>query len=255
MTKRTATLLIDIGNTSVTYGVDRGQKRIRASRVDTADCSPKRVEKIIADVSNTSGIAGAIISSVVPRKTRTWCAAIRRICGTEPVLVDHHTSMPICIDYPRPATIGPDRLANASGAVDRYGAPVIVADFGTALTFDVVSPEAKYIGGAIVPGLPFMTDYLAERTALLPHIQLKAPRHPVGKSTVEAMQVGARVGYRGMVREIFTHLVEAMDCRHVTLCATGGHAAWVLDGLNMDVHLDSDLTLHGLRVIYGMGRG
>jgi len=154
------------------------------------------------------------------------------------------------IRYPEPATIGPDRLANACAALHQYGAPAIVADFGTALTFDVISGDGAYVGGAIAPGLPLMTDYLHEKTALLPRIRVRGPYGPIGKSTVGAMRIGAKVGYRGIVREIVTYLRQGLASPDVKLCATGGFARWTLAGLDMPFVFDPDLTLHGLLRIY-----
>ncbi len=166
----------------------------------------------------------------------------------------HDLTLNIGIDYPRPETIGPDRIANACGAVAQYGAPVIVADFGTALTFDIVSASRAYIGGVIAPGLRLMADYFAEKTALLPHIDIRGRVGRIGRSTTGAMRIGARVGYRGMVREIVEHLREDEREADAVLCATGGHAEWVLKDVEMPCRIDQNLTLVGLRVIWEMNR-
>ena len=110
------------------------------------------------------------------------------------------------IDYPKPDSIGPDRLANAVAARKRFGAPVVVVDFGTAVTFDVVNRAGNYAGGIIAPGLAAMTDYLHEKTALLPRIKIREVKTVVGKSTEQAMLVGAVHGYRGLVRELIAEL-------------------------------------------------
>jgi type III pantothenate kinase len=162
--------------------------------------------------------------------------------------------MSVTVDYPHPETIGADRLANAVAGWERYHAPVIVADFGTALTFDVITGDGRYIGGVIAPGLPLMTDYLAERTALLPHIELGGRYHAVGRSTREAMQIGAIVGYRGMVREIFDHVKAGLNDPGVRLCATGGYAARAVSGLKVPVEVLPKLTLDGLVLMHEMNR-
>src|SRR5206468_11238115 len=110
------------------------------------------------------------------------------------------------IDYPNPKTIGADRLANAAAVAALYGCPAIVVDFGTAVTFDIVSARRNYVGGVIAPGLESMTNFLYQRTALLPKLSLKEPRSTVGRSTIEAMRSGAVFGYRGLVREILTRI-------------------------------------------------
>jgi type III pantothenate kinase len=113
------------------------------------------------------------------------------------VELTHETVRGVALKYPNPGTLGPDRLANAIAARHHYGAPAIVVDFGTAVTFDVIDAEGNYVGGVIAPGLAAMTEYLHEKTALLPRITIREPRSPIGKSTEEAMRVGAVYGYRG----------------------------------------------------------
>lgn len=154
----------------------------------------------------------------------------------------------MAIDYPLPAQIGADRLANAVGVLNRHGAPAIVIDFGTAVTFDVISGEPAYCGGVIAPGLGAMSGYLTRRTALLPEIELIEPATAVGKSTAHAMQAGAVFGYRGLVRGIVQRLREEMggDPR---IIATGGDAAVISRGLPEIDAVDPDLTLDGLRII------
>ncbi len=127
---------------------------------------------------------------------------------------------------------------------------MIVADFGTALTFDIVQRGDTYTGGVIAPGLPLMTDYLAERTALLPHIRLGGRHGKVGRSTEGAMRIGAHVGYRGMVREIVTYLEEQLAMPDAKLCATGGFARWALSGLDLPFEFEPNLTLYGLACIF-----
>jgi len=157
--------------------------------------------------------------------------------------------MDVAVDYPKPKTIGADRLANAAGGVVKYGAPLIVADFGTALTFDIVTRDRCYIGGVIAPGLPLMTDYLHERTALLPHVAPGGVCPKIGRSTRGAIQIGAQIGYRGMVREIVGYLSQTLG-DGVTLIGTGGFARWVLGGINMPFVIDPNLTLFGFGTIF-----
>ena len=127
------------------------------------------------------------------------------------------------IDYPLPSQIGADRLANAAGVLSRHGAPAIVIDFGTAVTFDVISDQPAYCGGVIAPGLGAMSGYLPQKTALLPVIELEEPPSAIGKSTVHAMQAGAVFGYRGLVREIIARLRSEM-AGSPRIIATGGDA-------------------------------
>jgi type III pantothenate kinase len=172
----------------------------------------------------------------------------------KPLWVSCYAKLGIGITYPNPESIGADRLANAVGGVRKYGAPVVIADFGTAVTFDVVSKGGGYIGGIIAPGLPLMFDYLAERTAQLPQLSWKPVRGRVGKSTTNAMQLGAHWGYRGMVREILQELKREPKLKSAVVCATGGYAAKVLSGIKPKLIIEPTLTLFGIGCIYELNR-
>lgn len=158
-------------------------------------------------------------------------------------------SSSLTISYPRPETIGADRLADAAGAVSRYGAPVLVMDFGTALTAAVVTQDRVWRGGVIAPGFPLMRDYLFERTAKLPRMELGRGRAPrIGRSTEEAMRFGALVGYRGMVREIVTTLQRNFR-EDFKLVVTGGFARWALKDFDLPFVIDPTLTLYGAGLV------
>lgn len=244
-------VVVDIGNTSTSVALARGKAIGPIRRLSGGGHnSGKAISGALRDVARGRELAGAVLSSVVPRVDRIWRAELTKLLGHPPLVVSHKLNLDVSVSYPHPATIGGDRLANACGAVARYGAPVIVADFGTAVTFDVISTGKEYIGGVIAPGLPLMTDYLAEKTALLPHIELRGGYGKVGKSTVTAMRIGARIGYRGMVREIVDYLIDGLNFKDVRLSATGGYARWVLEDMDMPFHFDPDLTLFGLSRIF-----
>jgi len=242
-------LLVDIGNTSVTLGLARGMRIGGVMRVPTAG-APAALRAALRDLARGRRMGGAALCSVVPGLDRRCIGLVRDVAGADPVVVTHRSPLGIGIDYPHPETIGADRLVNAAAAAARWGAPAIVADFGTALTFDVVSRAGNYVGGVIAPGLPMMTDYLAERTALLPRIDLKGGHGAVGRSTAAAMRLGARYGYRGMVREITAHVRQQPGMRNAALCATGGFARWVLKDLDLPFRIEPNLTLNGLLHIF-----
>ena len=240
-------LVVDVGNTSTAVGLWTGG---RVSRVVHCDGGP---DEAFAAADRTGGGAAALAyASVVPSADRRW-AAFARSRG----LPFHRVScldfddgvQDIRIDYPKPATIGADRLADAVGAVSRYGAPVLVMDFGTALTAAVVTADRVWRGGVIAPGFPLMRDYLFERTAKLPRMSLgrgKAPK--IGRSTGEAMRFGAIVGYRGMVREIVSELRRNFR-EDFRLVATGGFARWALRDIGLPFVLDPTLTLYGVGLV------
>lgn len=248
-------LAVDVGNTSTTVALVRNGCVGRMHRVSSREPDSGAMRAALRRALGRGRADGAMLASVVPALNHHWRRLLKEAVGTPPLVLTHRLQLGVSVSYPRPASIGADRLANASGAVMRYGAPVVVADFGTALTFDVVSPEGAYIGGVIAPGLPLMTDYLAERTALLPHIGLSGPIGGVGRSTAGAMRIGARIGYRGMVREIVAHLQAELGWKSVRLSATGGYARWALGASGLPFTFDPDLTLFGLWRIYTLNAG
>ena len=188
-----------------------------------------------------------VVSSVVPAKN----SAILRGAGKVNVLwLDWKLKLGVEIDYPNRQSIGADRLANAAAVTALYGFPAIVVDFGTAVTFDIVSEHRAYIGGVIAPGLEAMTNFLYRRTALLPKLSLKEPRRAIGKSTIQAMLSGAVFGYRGLVREILAQVrAEQFPHKKVHVVATGGYSRLIARRLpEVDV-VHPNLTLEGLRIV------
>jgi type III pantothenate kinase len=243
------TVVIDVGNTSTGIGLYDSGKVSRVTHIKGGIA--KQPDACAAAVRKASRgmVNGAVLGSVVPRVNAVWQRLIRRELGCELLVVKAGLPMEVSVDYPDPESIGADRLADACGGVRRYGAPLIVADFGTALTFDVITPDRRYVGGVITPGLPLMTDYLYERTALLPRVELAGPCPKLGRSTLQAMRIGAQIGYRGIVREIVAYLCGSMGCEF-KLVATGGYAGWALKGSEMPFVIDPDLTLFGLGCIF-----
>ncbi len=238
-------VVIDVGNTSTAVGLWTNGRVTRVSHCDGGFEEARiAVEQLLA-----GGAEALAYVSVVPRVDRTWRAFVkkRRLKFHQVSYADFTTSQhhEITLDYPKPETIGADRLADAVGAVARYGAPVLVMDFGTALTAAVVTRDRVWRGGVIAPGFPLMRDYLFERTAQLPRMQLGSGKAPkIGRSTEEAMRFGALVGYRGMVREIVMTLTHNFK-EDFHLVATGGFARWALADLDLDFTIDPTLTLYG----------
>ncbi len=245
-------LAVDVGNTSTSVALVRGERVWNVERLSGAEQNPARIAQTIRSAMGRAAVAGSALCSVVPKAMPVWTRQLKKATGRAPLLVRHTLELGVTVDYPKPARIGADRLANACGAVARYGAPVIVADFGTAVTFDIVSAQGAYVGGVIAPGLPLMTDYLCERTALLPRIALGGGggRGAIGRSTVAAMRIGAKVGYGGMVAAIVERIRSDLNAASATLCATGGYARWVLEQVDLPFVFDPDLTLYGIGRIY-----
>jgi type III pantothenate kinase len=189
-----------------------------------------------------------VVSSVVPTKNSAISKGTQN--KVQVLWLDWKLNLGVTIDYPKAQSIGADRLANAAAVAELYGCPAIVVDFGTAVTFDVVSERRRYIGGVIAPGLEAMTNYLYHRTALLPRLSLKEPHHAVGKSTVEAMRSGAVFGYRGLVREILARIrAEQFPRKKVVVVATGGYARLIASQLPEVAAIHPHLTLEGLRLV------
>ena len=236
-------LLVDIGNTNTHLGLANEKRVVRCWEFPTRDAArPPRFVRAKVD--------GAIIGSVVPDAVASIRRAIRRAYGVEPLLLSHKLDLGIGIRFPRPEQIGADRLANAMSLAERHGAPAIGVAFGTALVFDIINRRAEYIGGVIAPGLAAMTHYLYQQTALLPKIGLREPRHAIGKSTIEAMETGAIIGYRGLVREILSAVQREMPGKRPVVVGTGAYAKLIAAKLPEIGRVDENLTLEGLRIVY-----
>ena len=241
-------VVIDVGNTSTSIGHWDGERvtAITPVKGGIADLTAAgdALEKAGARTADA-----AILASVVPASNEKWAWILRQLYGKTLEILDIRTmKLPIGVRYPNPLQIGADRLCDATGAVARHGKPVAVADFGTALTFDVVDQDGAYTGGIIAPGLPLMTGYLHEKTAQLPKVDLTGVLPAWGDSTENAMKLGAKLGHRGMVREIISFIREQNQAE-TFFCATGGYAAWALEGIE-ECSIEPDLTLFGLGVIW-----
>ena len=234
-------LLIDVGNGRTKFGLATSEAILERREHGTRELSPDAVREVTQDWQFES----AAICSVVPKAV----PAFREVLGDQLIELRHDTPMGIGIRYPKPESIGPDRLANAIALAHMHGAPGIVIDFGTAVTFDILSADKFYIGGVIAPGLRLMTDYLHERTALLPRVDLREPATAIGQSTEGAILAGAAIGYRGMVKGILEALKKELGGQKVSIVATGGDAEWIISGMGEDIITDPDLTLHGLRLV------
>ena len=236
-------LVIDISNSFTKLAFATRTRVRRAVQVPTRNLT----QAAVRDALQRKEVGAVVVSSVVPAKD----LVVRRALGGKPVLfINARVNLGVGVDYPNPQSIGADRLANAAAVAALYGSPAIVVDFGTAVTFDVVSAKRDYIGGVIAPGLEAMTSYLYQRTALLPKLTLREPRSAIGRSTREAMRAGAIHGYRGLVREILAEIrAEAFPKQRVHVVATGGYAHLIARGMRGIDAVHPALTLEGLRII------
>ncbi|MFT5904570.1 MAG: type III pantothenate kinase [Cryomorphaceae bacterium] len=237
-------LLIDNSNTRTKFMIGTEEELLPwIGHVDTAEISAKTIAKVLEDQ-----IWDAVyLCSVVPVKAKIIEASLDFLAGKQFKKLTPGSILGIGINYPIPSQIGADRLANSIAATALYGSPCIVIDFGTAVTFDIIDDQ-KYQGGVIAPGLGAMTDYLANKTALLPKITLTEPESAIGKSTEIAMDIGAVYGYRGLVREIITELSKELKSKPTVIC-TGGDGELITDGLpDLIHHYHPSITLEGIRI-------
>jgi type III pantothenate kinase len=237
-------LLIDISNSYAKIAFASKRRVSAPVRISTGQLT----SAFVAGFFRKRKVRKVVVSSVVPAKNPLVVKAAKKRANV--LWLDSKLNLGVGIDYPKPGSIGADRLANAAAAAELYGFPAVVVDFGTAATFDVISERRAYVGGVIAPGLEAMTNFLYQRTALLPRISLKAPRRAVGKSTIEAMLSGAVFGYRGLVREILARIkAEQFAHKNVYVIATGSYARLIAGGLPEIGLIHPHLTLEGLRIV------
>lgn len=241
--KSPAYLLIDVSNSFTKLAFSSRTRLSGTHRIPTRELTTAYVRNLLKERNSET----VVISSVVPDRNR----AIKS--GARPrrlLWLSAKINLGVGVEYPAPETIGADRLANAAAVAVLYGCPAVVVDFGTAVTFDIVSARRCYVGGVIAPGLEAMTSFLYQRTALLPKLSLKEPRTAIGKSTADAMMAGAVYGYRGLVREILNRIkAERFPRQPVKVVATGGYAQLIARHLPEIESVHPNLTLEGLRIV------
>jgi type III pantothenate kinase len=243
-------LLFDIGNTNTHLGLANSSRVLRQTDIPTAAWFNGKAGALLKKFVGAARLEGAALCSVVPRATPVVRKTVRQIWKLNALELTPETLRGVGIDYPQPNTIGPDRLASAVAARHHFGAPVVVVDFGTAVTFDVVNRAGNYAGGIIAPGLAAMTDYLHEKTALLPRIKIREIKSAVGKSTEQAMLIGAVHGYRGLVRELIMELKRELRTQKLPVVATGGYAKLIAAKMPEISSVEPDITLEGLRLVW-----
>ena len=248
-------LVLDVGNTKTAVGVYSEGKWIADWRVTThldylADEYYVLLKSLLEDADlSFQSLSGAALASVVPPLTATFEELIVRIVGKKPVVVGPGVRTGIQIKIENPKEVGADRIANTAAVQKLYGGPAIVLDLGTATTFDVVSKDGDYMGGAIAPGLGIAADALVRRTAKLPKVELTFPENAVGRSTVAAMQSGLVIGYVGLVKELVARLKKELG-GNAKVIATGGMAEMISAWTEVIDIVSPRLTLEGIRIIY-----
>jgi type III pantothenate kinase len=236
-------LCIDNSNSFTKFALGTRDQVGAVRRLQTSAVNPDSLQRVL----HGWDFEAVVMCSVVPQKGEIIA---RHLAPKRVLQVSAKVRLGVGIDYPKPATIGADRLANAASAFANFGSPVVVVDFGTAVSFDIISADGDYVGGVIGPGLEAMTDYLHQRTALLPKISLLEPPTAIGKSTRDAMLAGAVYGYRGLVRQILLEIQRELGGRRkLQVVATGGYAELIAARLPEIGRVQPNLTLDGLRII------
>ena len=252
-------LTIDIGNTSINMGLFEGDKLKVSWQVATdIDRMADEYAVLLLGLLKQKGIEVASIGkaamcSVVPPLTATFEELLENYFGVSPLLVEAGAKTGVRIRMDNPREVGADRIVNAAAAHHLYGGPVIIVDLGTATTFDAVSGEGDYLGGAIAPGMVIAIETLSERAAMLPRVELSRPKKAIGSDTISAMQSGIVFGYVGLVEGMVARLKKELG-EESKVVATGGHARLIAAETGIIDAVNLDLTLIGLRLIYYMNR-
>lgn len=252
-------LTIDIGNTNVTYGVFEGEQLRATWRMATnVNQMADEYAALLLNLLNHNDIAisdikNITICSVVPPLTTAFTDLSERYFHITPLMIGAGVKTGVRIRFDNPREVGPDRIANAAAAHHLYTGPVIVVDMGTATTFDTVSREGDWIGGAVAPGIAVAAEALFARTATLPRVELVHPKQAIGTNTISAMQSGIVFGYVGLIEGIVARIQQELEEKAIVI-ATGGYASLMAGETSIIKAVNPDLTLIGLRLIYEMNR-
>jgi type III pantothenate kinase len=256
-------LAIDVGNTNIVLGVFEGEQlveswRLATLRERTSDEIGVWVAQLFEHRAIDVGrVKGVVMGSVVPPLTGTFITMSQRYFGLTPLNVDSTVDTGMSILYKSPEEVGADRILNGVAAYRLFGrdrrVPLIVVDFGTATTFDAISAKGEYLGGVICPGLQISADALFQRAARLPRVDVRKPCQLIGRTTVEAIESGLYYGYVGLVDGLVRRMRDELGSN--ALCvATGGLAGIIAPEVGLIEHVDQDLTLQGLRMVWERNR-
>lgn len=251
-------LVIDVGNTNTEIGIVEGETVKGSIRISTKERTTDELGILMMQTLQYRGFAkgdfdGAIVSSVVPSVLYSFEKACRRYLGVEALVVGRKLKTRLKVNVDNPREVGADRIVNAVAAIERWGPPIIVVDFGTATTVDCVNAEGEYVGGAIAPGFRISEEALFSRTAKLPRVEVVKPERAIGRNTIEAIQSGMFFGYVGLVDSL------ARRCRaelggDVKVVATGGLSQLLCPASEVISEVDPFLTLRGLAILYERNR-
>ena len=250
-------LAIDAGNTNIKLGLFQGAEllanwRLATDRSRTADEYGNDVRGLFAGM-DVKQVEAIVITCVVPQLHDTLRMMSERYFELTPLFVDHTTKTGLTILYDNPSELGADRIVNAVAAVEKYGAPCVVIDFGTATTFNAINSKREYLGGIIAPGLMTAADALFARAARLPRVAIERPKKVIATSTIEAMKSGLFYGYGSLVDGLIERMLEEME-ETPKVIATGGLAELMEHASRYKYQIDENLTLDGLRIVYELNK-
>lgn len=251
-------LVIDVGNTNIVFGVYQDKELLYDWRIATEkDRTSDEYGLLFEQIFRYNGIdpkdvENVIISSVVPPLMHTLPAMSMKYFNINPIVVGPGVKTGMNIKYDNPREVGADRIVNAVAAYEKYGGPLIIVDFGTAITFCAVSKEGDYLGGAITPGIKISAEALFMRTAKLPKVEIAKPEKVIAKNTINSIQSGLVYGYIGLVDYIIEKMIDEMNSNdnQVNIIATGGFSNLIASESKYIKKIDKFLTLDGLRIIY-----
>jgi type III pantothenate kinase len=252
-------LTVDIGNTNITLGVFEGEELRATWRMATNvnhvadEYASLLITLMRYNGMETSDIKEIALCSVVPPLQSTFEELFKRYFHTSPLVIGPGIKTGVRIRFDNPREVGPDRIANAAAAHHLYGGPVIVVDVGTATTFDTVSKEGDWMGGAIATGIGTAAEALFSKAAALPRVELVHPEHAIGTNTIAAMQSGIIFGYVGLIEGIVARIQQELG-EKATVVATGGYAELIARETKVIDKINPDITLIGLRLIYLMNK-
>ena len=251
-------LAVDVGNTNIVLGVRDDEKMVCSGRLST-NVNETEIEysmklKTFLEVNGVKGIDGAIISSVVPALVRTLMKSVKLVCAVDAVVVGPGIKTGLNIKLDNPAEMGADIVVGDVAVINKYPLPAIVFDFGTATTASVIDKTGAHIGGAIMCGVKTAINSLASGTAQLPQIDISAPSKIIGRNTIDAMKCGSVIGTAAMLEGLVARFEKELG-EKATVVVTGGLGKAIAKATNLDVIVDDNLLIDGLRIIYDKNKG
>ncbi len=251
-------LAVDVGNTNIVLGVLDDEKMVCSGRLST-NVNETEIEysmklKTFLEVNGVKGIDGAIISSVVPALVRTLMKSVKLVCAVDAVVVGPGIKTGLNIKLDNPAEMGADIVVGDVAVINKYPLPAIVFDFGTATTASVIDKTGAHIGGAIMCGVKTAINSLASGTAQLPQIDISAPSKIIGRNTIDAMKCGSVIGTAAMLEGLVERFEKELG-EKATIVVTGGLGKAIAKATNLDVIVDDNLLIDGLRIIYDKNKG